>query len=743
MEKIFTYVIGILFILESIYFNILYDLLIIFVFLTSNLALGNFFKIKVDNTFDEILIRISLGMGTFGFFIWLTTFNNPNYKSFFILITLFFIFYQIKYLKESFFKLWDCLKSYNTKNIYLIPLLSIFFMFYVINASYPIHTHDALTKHLAIPLKILNNTSYDYNVIESIVFGDYAILPHMFSLFFLSIGGTKALTLFITVISFLLLGIILRISYLASTRNIFINGISLIYLTTPIVYKLSVNLMVETISLFFITISILLISYNKELSKNIIYLGLIFGFAMFTKQISAFYLLPLSIIVLYIYVKEEKILNFREIIKLIFSVFICLLVFLPSIIIIYAKTGNPFFPFMNGKFQSPYFSISDFKDPFNNILGFNFDSLWSIVFHTTKNIEMINGGIGYVLIFLPLVFLFIFFKRNKIISIFLFTALLGYIISTYLTYNIRYFFPSIVFLFPVIWYYLVFIDERYFSKRNIFSLLILIFSIVSSFYILFDKDNYWGFKPYMLKVKSELTENGNSSVLKYIPNEKDIRILSNNDQQRGDFIGEYYGLGWYNTYLCEQIEKENITPENFLSNFDYYLVSKVTPLKYGSSFNPDSPLIKEMLTLIHESETHKIYKINKEFDILVDENFIQPIIVSAIKPETRRFSVSSSKYQIQIKSEKKDNIPTLGRFQINWLDKDGKFIDTAISTYELKDGINNYSSSLIENIPVNAKFGEFYINSHNNEIKVYSFKLLYFKESNFLDNILDYYFKRI
>ena len=737
------YILSLLILFETLYFNILYDLLIIFVFLSSSLSLGNFFKLKVHNIFDEILIKFSLGIGFFGFIIWLSTFFDLNYKSFFIFISLLMLFLQRKYLKETLVKLKEYLKEYSKENPYFIIIIIIFFMFYIINAAYPIHTHDSLTKHLAIPLKILNNSNYGYNVIESIVFGDYAVLPHMFNLFLLAIGGTKALILFITLLSFISLIILLRLSYKICNRNIFINSISIVYLSTPIVYKLSVNLMVETLSLFFILIAILIVTYVKELNKNIIFLGLIIGFSMFVKQISAFYILPIVFYVLYIYIKEKYIWNFSEIKNIFLAIIVSLSIFTPSILIIFYKTGNPFFPFMNGKFQSPYFSTADFKDPFSNFLGFDFNSLWSIIFHTSKNIEMIDGGIGYIFILLPIVLSLLFFKRDKNVNILLFIALVGYIISTKLTYNIRYFYPTFVLLIPVIIYYIIYIDKKIFFNKNIFSLVVLFSFSLSSLYIILHKDNYWGFKKHMLIPKPELTENLNNSVLKYIPNERNIKILSNNDQLRGDFIGDYYGLGWYNTYLVEQMERNNISPIDFLSNFDYYLISKLNSLKNEEQFNPNNVDLKDNLMLISESTSHKLYKIKTSFNTLINEYFQPALLVSITKPETRIFEVKSNEYQIEMQSEKTRDKASVGRFQINWLDANNSFLGTSITTYDLKETTQLYKSGVINDIPRNAKYGVLYINSHEGDIKVHSIKLLYSTKSNFLDTLLNRYNQKL
>lgn len=386
--------------------------------------------------------------------------------------------------------------------------------------------------------------------------------------------------------------------------------------------------------------------------------------------------------------------------------------------------------------------MSDFSDPFKNVLGFDIKSLWSIVFHTSDNIEMVKGGVGFIYLLLPIILLLIFVHRSKYVLLLLFIALFGYIISTQLTYNIRYFYGALVLLIPVIFYYIIYIDKKLFFSKNIFSFILLIGFISSSSYVLFHKGNHWGFKKNKLLVNTSFVENPNKSVIKYIPNDRNIKVLSNNDLKRGDFIGHYYSFGWYNTYLVEQIQKSNISPVELLSSFDYYLIDKSRPLRLVEKFDPSNSEISSILTLVAESNSHILYKVNKQFEIFVEEKFDEPLIVSANNTQTRRLDIKSNKYQIEFDVENIQNNSS-GRFQINWHDENNKFLGASISTYEVKDDIKVYHSGTIDNIPPKTKYGIFYINAHQGEIKIHSFKIFAEEKSDFLNNLLNEYNKKL
>jgi hypothetical protein len=77
--------------LEAIYYNIAFDIILIIFLFSTAFALGIFFDVKGRlHSIDKALIRLCLGFGIVGFIIWLTTFHNFNYKS--LYFSRFFLF---------------------------------------------------------------------------------------------------------------------------------------------------------------------------------------------------------------------------------------------------------------------------------------------------------------------------------------------------------------------------------------------------------------------------------------------------------------------------------------------------------------------------------------------------------------------------------------------------------------------------------------------------------------------------
>ena len=286
--------------LEAIYYNVAFDILLIIFLFSTAFALGSFFYVKGRlHTIDKVLVQLSLGFGIVGFIIWLTTFHNLNYKS--LYLTLSFIALALRYRQllraAQYFR--KIILMTNKRNKLFFPIILLFIFFYIINASYPILRSDGSVKHLSIPFSILNKTNWDYNVIEGVYFGDYALLSHMYSLFLLALGGTKALQLFVAAISFMSLLMLLRISAKINDSNLYINAISLLYLTTPIVFMFSNNLFVDIFPLFFFLAVLLLITNfrNDITSQNIFIIAFLMGSAIFAKQSAIYFLIPVLLFI--------------------------------------------------------------------------------------------------------------------------------------------------------------------------------------------------------------------------------------------------------------------------------------------------------------------------------------------------------------------------------------------------------------------------------------------------------------
>ena len=746
MKNLIFGLLGIVFLFEVVYFNIVFDFLLLGLLFMTAISLGSFFKIKVFGI-DKVLISFSLGLGSLGFLLWLSTFYNFNYKSVYIVFSLSIIFLRKKFLFEYFKVIKDFMKIiYNTHSILLL-VLSIFFMFYLIASSGPIHQYDALTKHIAIPFQMLNRTNWDYNVIESIVFGDYALLSYTLYLYLLALGGIKALVILNTILSFLLLVAILIIGSFIYKDKIYFILISLLYLSVPLIYSQSTILYVDIIPLYFVFTAYLLVQYSslRNIRTNIVLIGLIAGFAMFSKQTAFFYIAPMIFYVLYLVFKYRKQLVLKDTLILLKAIVFALITFLPSILIVWYKTGNPLFPFMNGTFKSQYFPTNDFVDPFHkSVLGVDFHSLYSIVFETSKNVEMMPLGAGVYVLLAPLIFLGLLLKDKRKKYFFLFLVTLGsYWLSTKFSYNIRYFLGSLILLIPTLLYVLLIFSQKIKYGKYIIALGVVSISLVQASIIL-HPGNYFGFKKSLLQPNKNLIQLENSSILDMIPNKENQFVLSNNDPFRGIFQGHFYALNWHNSFLLGKLASGELSPSELLKQFDYYLVDKRLDLsKHTRKLDPQNSDIKDIIEVYSQTDSHILYKIKKEMSLLKEEVFQEPMVVTVETPEIRVINHNSKAYKIILDVEKISNEDTQARYQINWIDESGGFIGTSLIPFKLEKGRHTYESETIKNIPKNAAKGVFYLTSHDKiAVKIYGYKIFSLSNGDFLENKLNEYGKK-
>jgi hypothetical protein len=741
-KKIFS-LLGVLFFIETIYFNIVFDFALLGLLLMTALSLGSYFKVKVFGI-DKVLVSLAIGLGVLGCLLWLSTFYNFNYKSLYLIFSIFVMYVRKEVLYKYILNLFKFTKTIYSSNPFLLSIIIISFMFYIIAASAPIHQYDALTKHIAIPFKILNSTHWDYNIIESVYFGDYAILSHMFYLYLLALGGIKSLVIFNTTLSFLLLITILRIASILYKDKIYLILISLLYVSMPLIYSQSTILYVDMIPLYFVFTGYLIVQYSslRNIRLNIFYIGLISGIAMFSKQMALFYIIPMIAYILYLVFIYRKRLILKDSFTLIKAIFVALIPFVPPILIIWYKTGNPLFPFMNGSFKSEYFPTSDFVDPFQkSILGVDFHSLYSIVFETSKNVEMVPLGAGVYVLLAPIIFFGLFIKKKRKKFLLLFLVTLGsYWLSTKFSYNIRYFLGSLILLIPTFLYILLLLCEKIkYGKYLVTFGIISAFIVQSS--IVFHSGNYLGFKRALLTPDENLIRLENSFILNNIPNKEKQFILSNNDPFRGTFTGHYYVLNWFNSYLLGILKTGQLTPANFLKQFDYYLIDKRLALSmYTRKLDPENNDIKTLLEIYSQTDSHVLYKIKKEMSLLKEEVFDEAIVVKVDTPQIRVIQNNSKSYKIILDVEKIGKERAMGRYQINWSDKHGGFIGTSLLPFEVKDGRHIYTSNIIQNIPKNAYSGVFYLTAHDKiPIKIYAYKIFSIPNGKFLMEKLNTY----
>ncbi len=582
----------------------------------------------------------------------------------------------------------------------------------------------------------------------------------MYYLYLMALGGIKSLVLFNTMLSFLTLLILLRLASKIYKSNTYINLISLIYLTTPLIFVSSTILYVDIIPVFFVFSALIFFKYSdsKIVVKYLLIISLMLGFSFFAKQTTFPFIISFILVILYFLLKSF-VLKETKLSSLLFIVFASVIFFLlpffPLMLIIWYKTGNPVFPFMNAIFKSKYFSMVNMQDFFvavNHILGFNINSIFTIVFNTQKNIEMPNGALGYYLLLIclfPLIFIFKKSRENKWLLLMTYCVITVYFLSTYTSYNIRYFLPVLILAIILSSYVIVFLlrfIRNKLTQRILLAIILIALCFPNIIYII----KYSYINQSMFIPNNNLALNANESVLTDI-NDHDVKLLSNNDCFRGSFKGQFYSLLWYNAYFLEKLNKKEITPIDLLCSFDYYLYDKLfseTLYLPPGTFSYTNPDIKNYLILEKESPSHLLFRIDKnkliKTNIIFEEKYDVPRKVSVNNSMTITLNNNFSGYIIEIAAGKSGDGRFMSGWQINWSDVDGSFISNSLIPFKYDGMKNSYVSPTILEIPQKAKQGILYPTSNDNKlVLIYSYKLIGIKKiENIVEKELEEYNKK-
>lgn len=737
MKKWMLALIAMLFIAEAIYYNVAYDIMILIVTMFVALGLGAFI-IKKKPGYDGFFLRMATGFGMLAIILWLYSFFNFHPKSIYWLFSLVIIAKQRKVIGATIAYAFRAARFTYSRRPWFLFLLIIAVLCYLIPAVYPVWQYDALAKHAAIPFQISQGLHWDYNVVEFIGYGDYALLPHLLYSFLLSLGSMKALVLLNMSFSFMVFLMLVRLSQRMIKNKAYPYLLGCIYFTTPLIFVLSTILYIDIVPLFFIMSALL---YFRKFDKKIVVANMhnlffLVGAAFFAKQNAIYLIVPITVVVVYFVWRTFPF--WQGLKRLAASFLICIAPFVPVIALIWYKTGNPVFPFMNETFLSPYFPVINFTDPFDKAkLSFSISSLLSIIFHTSRNLELEDGGLGYFLLLVPIAPLMLIFKRNKLVGFFTFICLASYLLSIAMTNNIRYFFGSIIVATLLGAFVISYVCNFLFRNRTINTAVhvaLIAVIVVPNMYFIMNPSYYWGVKKEMLKPHESFTMNDNESILTAI-NRKGVRLLANNDPFRGTFAGSYYTLTWYNMLLTDKLQKSLIDPVELIKSFDYYLIDKRRLVNFEDQMTDKNPKLQGVISKVQENQSHVLYQVSQQ-TVVIAQEYTEPLQVKVSTPTMLPFMVEGNQYRIDLDVGPAGADNQMGRWQINWLDEQQQYIATSLIPFALGKQRNNYISDIISDIPKNAKSGILYLTSHDEQpITIYGVQLSQQSRSN--ENIID------
>ncbi|WP_125116831.1 ArnT family glycosyltransferase [Agathobaculum sp. Marseille-P7918] len=703
------------------YYRIGFDIVALTLLLISCWCVGSV-TVKIGDGVGREFIRIAVGMCLIGLALYVLLTVGLGGETQFLLILMLPI--AIWILRAKKYNQFDIPRICCNK-IYLVPV-ALLMLIMLCYASAPIDEYDALTGHLPITMYAARNGVYNTNIAESITYSQTGMLFYGFSTLFATFGAYKAMTMFNVVLFFLVFGVLVQFSrklYSGSSSLI----LALLFFSVPMFFEFSTILYVEMLPIFltfsgFYTYAEL---KPKRAWDSLPCLGLLFGCAVISKLTICYTILSgglIAIILFFIYALKEHISVSSIIKRFLLSGSIFLFILIIPFGLAWYRYGNPVFPWFNGLFQSPYFASYDFVDPFNNSpLGFSIQSILTMVFQTSNNIEMQNGGIGYFLLGVPAIPLSWVIYRKCPLIVWGIVSFAAYGVSTFFTYNLRYYMAIFMMVVMLLAAALSIICNRIF--RNGKSIAIILSGIIAVPSVLYISECYpWNNN--LINVSDEISVSVYSNLLNEIPEGK--RVFSS-EPFKGDYNGYLAPNNWHGSAWQQIIEKEGISKIDYISSFDYYLCNLADENEkklLEECQNSD----KMTLVPIEKQGNYELYQIRAELikKTILEDTFSAPIEVSVDRPYTVTFNASAREsYQVIQEIENPGKSAALVRFQINWMDENNQFIDTSLSVYSLDSGQSLRTTSDIISPPEGAVLGILYLGPHepNESVLAHGYQL--------------------
>lgn len=738
----------------SIYFYAFYDILLLIVFCATSYAAGSFVSFQGDTRPGyQILLRFLVGSLFLSFGVWLSTLYNLHYRELYCAVSVILIAARWGYLRRAGRNIHRYYRLYARLNPCLLFLFFGVCALFFIYASYPIHDYDALVKHINIPVKILSSTHYDYNIIESLVFGESSLFLHMTGLYFLALGGQKALMYLVVLMSLVMAFILLR--FLRSKEGSSSWGAALfllLYAITPLTLDLAANsYKPDTFMLpfLFMVAAYILDSPAKLVVRNFPLLFLLIGAAQYAKPNASNFVVCLVGLMLFragMAVLRGEMSLPKTLQGLALGLPMMFAPWLPAMLIIWYKTGNPVFPFINDYFKSPYFLISKFNpDIYVNKLGVDFVSLWSMVFHTDKNVGMPSLGLGLHLLLLPVALILPLFRRNWKVIGFAVLCIGNYLISTRITYNIRYFLPAFVLSIFLVSYAVGWILARIPNTtwRSVVGVLVLVglaapcvavvFYLPVGSTVKFNKDK--------LKAHNELALGPIDLIYANIPDKNSRVLLNVFHAYRSTYPGFMCSLSWYNTFLLDLLNNKELNEQDLLASFDYVVHAKGQDNLYRPGVIDRN---KEMLEMAFESDHYILFKVKHvlKWQEVFSKSYSDGVDVTVVTPKTYPLQNLGThvKLVLEFAPTQVGEMAEQARFQINWLHSiTGKFVGTSIVPFDLQPGKNTYEH-VFDAESFLGMIGVVYLTSHDERpVRAFGVRVWSSETQNVLKKYLNEY----
>ncbi len=425
--------------LISIYYRIGFDLLLIFLLMFSCWCAGTILPVSAEGWGRE-LVRLACGMSMVGLILYGLLTLGWGGKTQYLLVL-------AAPISCWYFRGYEIPKHPIPKGrrfYFVLWILAILAVLQLVYASAPIIAYDALTAHLPITMYGTRTGAFQTNIAECITYTQTGVFFYGFTVLLASFGAYKAMSMLNVFLFFFIFAVLYIFSkkiYYKTSSFVLIS----LFFSVPMFFVFSTIMYVEMLPIYLAFSGFLLIAEcDPEAGwKAMPVLALLFSCSLISKLTISYTILAgglLAIVLFFLYSIKEKI-PARETARRFFlsGLLFFVIASLPYLLTWY-RYGNPFYPFYNDIFRSPYYPAIRFVDPFQESrLGFSLQSLMTIIFHTSQNIEMRDGGLGIFLLLLPFVPMSWLLHRKKPILIWGGLLFFSYGVSTLFTFNLRYY----------------------------------------------------------------------------------------------------------------------------------------------------------------------------------------------------------------------------------------------------------------------------------------------------------------
>lgn len=730
--KIFVIAASICVMACSCYYDILYDILLIFALFICGYLLGQMLKVN-GSIFEKLVMRTAGGVGLIGigiYFILLMGLGNKSvYLALMVLCLVVSLPFAIKN-KQDISETLSYTKDVVMRHWLLTGVLLMVLVVYLMYGSAPISEYDTLTKHLPITIYAAENGRWYTNVTESVVYGEPMVLQYTYTVLFYSLGAYKALILFNVILLFGIYSILayfIRSIYKKSSIGI----LAVILLTTPFFFKWSTVFYLEILPIYFMVSAFVSVGKleEKKIWDNIELITFLCGCAVFVKLTLVFTIVVLEMVLLFYCVRyaiKKKAVK-RAFIKMGKCIILAVAPSITSLIHIWYATGNPVFPMYNGIFKSPYYLTENFIDPYSHKLTFSFQSLMDIVFRTPLNIGMYPYGMGIFLLFIfviPLAVVLLFFKREAKMHVeyvvWSVAACMAYIVNTFTTYNLRYYF-AVWILFAGVIVVGISICISAVPVKAIRGILIAAISVILLYPNLLYLKRYASI-PIQVVKDERLVKNDFCDGFDIISQEKNILAITMYNQYKGQYRGYFASTSWH-CPTARYVVDGKYSWEDYLSSFDYVIVDKTMDEAAGYAGPAMEKLPGFLGEKCYENDSCEIYEVIPQTNSVLDVEYDIPQETSVLQPITDVLQNTQTEYYIVHRVINEMDHPVTMRFQVNWMSEEGEIIDCYISLYDAQPGENVYNSEII---PSNkeADFGIVYVTTADEQkVKISSYSV--------------------